>query len=58
MDEQILAELIAIKRLLIFGLMKSGSTQDDVAKALSIDRSQVSRMFSAPVKSKKPAAKR
>lgn len=53
MDEQILAELIAIKRLLIFGLMKTGLKQDEVAKALGVDQSQISRLFSKEKKSGK-----
>jgi predicted transcriptional regulator len=56
MDEQILAELVAIKRLLISAMMNSGAKQDDVAKALGIDRSQISRMF-ADKKAKKGRGK-
>ncbi len=41
----ILAELIAIKRLLVFALMKNGASQNDIAPALGLDRSQISRMF-------------
>jgi len=39
------AELIAIKRLLILSLVKSGMTQNQIAAALEIDRSLVSKMF-------------
>jgi predicted transcriptional regulator len=46
MNEQILAELVSIKRLVIAALMKNGASQDDIGKALGLDRSQVSRMFS------------
>lgn len=53
MNEQILAELVAIKRLLIYGLMKDGAKQDDIAKALGVDQSQISRMFAAKKKSGK-----
>jgi DNA-binding transcriptional regulator LsrR (DeoR family) len=44
MDQQ-LSELIAIKKLLVIGLLNSGLTQSQVAGALGIDRSQISRMF-------------
>lgn len=57
MDEQILSELIAIKRLVIYALMKSGAKQDDVAKALGVDQSQISRMFASKDKVKGKRAK-
>lgn len=38
-------ELTAIKRLLVFTLLWQGATQEQVASALGVDRSQVSRMF-------------
>lgn len=57
MNEQILAELIAIKRLMIGALMKSGATQDDIAKALGLDRSQISRMFAPKSNGKKKRVK-
>jgi hypothetical protein len=41
------AELEAIKRLMIFSLLRSGATQRQVAQALNVDQSQVSRMFPA-----------
>lgn len=43
--DQRLNELIAIKKLLVLALLKSGLTQAQVAGALEIDRSQISRMF-------------
>ena len=43
--DTVLDELIAIKRLLVFALLKSGASQDEVATALGISQSQVSRMF-------------
>jgi DNA-directed RNA polymerase specialized sigma subunit len=43
-DEQ-LRELTSIKKLLVLGLLRSGLTQKQIAAALGIDRSQVSRMF-------------
>lgn len=43
-DER-LKELVAIKKLLVLALLKSGLTQTQVAGALEMDRSQISRMF-------------
>jgi hypothetical protein len=43
--DTIAQELAAIKRLMVFTLLWQGATQDQVASALGIDRSQVSRMF-------------
>lgn len=40
-------ELDAIKRLLILLLLKLGTSQGEVAKALQSQQSEVSRMFSA-----------
>jgi predicted transcriptional regulator len=52
-DNEILAELVAIKKLLVFALLRqpgSVSTQYDIAGALGISQAQVSRMFAKPVK--------
>ena len=43
--DTVLAELIAIKRLMVFALLRSGVSQDDVAAALGVSQSKVSRMF-------------
>jgi len=43
--DDIAKELEAIKRLMVFTLLWQGATQEQVASALNIDRSQVSRMF-------------
>jgi DNA-binding transcriptional regulator LsrR (DeoR family) len=43
--DQRLKELIAIKKLLVLALLNAGLTQSQVAGALEIDRSLVSRMF-------------
>ena len=43
--EKIAEELASIKRLMVFTLLWQGVTQEQVAAALGIDRSQVSRMF-------------
>lgn len=44
-DDPVIAELVAIKRLLAFTLLTSGASQIEVAGALGISQSQVSRMF-------------
>ncbi len=55
-DSDILKELSAIKKLLILALANSGMTQAQIAAALDVDRTNVSRMFpkgtSAALKSK------
>lgn len=43
--DQTLKELVAIKKLLILALANSGMTQSQIATALDIDRTGVSRMF-------------
>ena len=40
-----LAELVAIKRLLTFALLKFGATQNEVAAALGVSQSTVSKLF-------------
>ena len=35
-----------VKRLLIFALMRSGASQGDVAKALGVNQSSISRLVS------------
>jgi predicted XRE-type DNA-binding protein len=40
-----LKELVAIRKLLVLGLLKSGLTQTQLASALEVDRSSISRMF-------------
>ena len=45
LTDQSLKELIAIKKLLVLSLLNSGLTQSQVAGALDIDRSMISRMF-------------
>lgn len=42
--DPVLDELDSIKRLLILILLKAGSTHNEIAKAMNIDRSVVSRM--------------
>ncbi len=43
--DPVLAELVAIKRLMMFALLRSGASQEHVATALGLSQSQVSRMF-------------
>ena len=43
--DPILAELVRIKRLLVFALLKSGSSQTEAAAALGVAQSQISKMF-------------
>jgi hypothetical protein len=43
--DPILAELMAIKRLIVFSLLKNGATQQQIGSALGLDGSQISRMF-------------
>jgi predicted transcriptional regulator len=43
--EQVVEELQSIKRLLALGLLKSGSSQTDLANALGVNQSSISRMF-------------
>ncbi len=45
--DPIQAELDFIKRLLTLLLLKAGTSQGEIAMALDVDRSVVSRMFSA-----------
>lgn len=46
-DDPVVVELDAIKRLLTLQLLRDGATQGDVALALQVDQSVVSRMFPA-----------
>lgn len=55
---QIADELTAIKRLLIVALLQNGMSQRDVATALGVNQSSVSRMFnngSVPNRLTRPA---
>ncbi len=51
-EDPVVVELDAIKRLLALQLLKSGATQGDVSIALQVDQSVVSRMFPARTISK------
>lgn len=41
----VLKELQDIKRLITLGLLKAGASQGEIAKALGVNQSSVSRMF-------------
>lgn len=41
----ILQELESIRRLLIFALLRSGASQAEIAVALGVNQSSISRMF-------------
>ena len=42
---RVLRELEDIKRLLVLSLLRSGASQAEVARALGVNQSSVSRMF-------------
>ena len=46
-EDPIQRELDAIKRLIILLLMKSGTSQSEIAKALNMDQGELSRMMPA-----------
>ena len=46
-SDPIEAELDSLKKLLILFLLKAGTSQDEIALALGIDQSSVSRIFPA-----------
>ena len=55
----LLDELVALKRLVAFKFLRDGLSQEDVAKALGVNQSSVSRMFGATDKKKrKPSEKK
>lgn len=56
-DDPLLGELATIKRLLVLALIRSGANQTEIAGALGVDRSQVSRMFPGGAAKPKRAGK-
>jgi predicted transcriptional regulator len=56
-DDPLLSELVSIKRLLAFALLRMGASQGEVASALGVDQSAVSRMFSTATKKGKGGGK-
>lgn len=45
MSDEVVRELVAIKKLLILALSDSGMKQSQIAAALGIDRTGIGRMF-------------
>jgi len=45
LTDQAIKELAAIRKLLVLSLLNAGLSQNQIAGALDIDRSAVSRMF-------------
>ena len=45
LTDQAIKELVAIRNLLVLSLLSAGLSQGQVAGALDIDRSAISRMF-------------
>lgn len=43
-EDALHSELVSIKRLLVFALLKSGSSQSEIAAVLGVHQSQISRM--------------
>jgi hypothetical protein len=44
-DDAILEQLISIKKLLVFALLRNGATQSQIAAALGTSQSTISKMF-------------
>jgi predicted XRE-type DNA-binding protein len=49
-EQQIAVELDAIKRLLILALLRQGVKQDEIASALRVSQSTISKMFPGGLK--------
>jgi DNA-binding NarL/FixJ family response regulator len=45
LDDELLEEIVSLKRLFILYLVKSGVTQEEIAAALNVNQSTVSKMF-------------
>jgi predicted transcriptional regulator len=45
LTDQAIKELVAIRKLLVLSLLNAGLSQSEVAGALDVDRSAISRMF-------------
>jgi predicted XRE-type DNA-binding protein len=55
--DSVLTQLIAIKKLLVLELLRDGASQEQVAAALDVNRSQVSRLFPGGLRLKKQATR-
>jgi hypothetical protein len=57
--EDLFEEVVAIKRLFVFALLRSGANQTEVAAALGTSQSQTSKMFptrlGSPSRNARPA---
>lgn len=56
-SDPVVTELEAIKRLLVCSLLHSGANQKQVAAALGVNQSQISRMFPTGIVGKPRAGK-
>jgi len=54
--ERIATDIEMVKRLLVAALMRDGMSQETVARALGVNQSSVSRMFSADATIKRSRA--
>ena len=50
LEEQMAEDLGAIKRLLILALLRDGAKQDEIAAALQVSQSTISKMFPGGLK--------
>lgn len=46
-DDALVREVAGLKRLMILALLRNGATQEEVAAALGVNQSSISRMFPA-----------
>ena len=53
--ETIEKELVMIRKLLIFALHRTGASQQEIAVALGVNQSSVSRMFPKTTNTKRPS---
>lgn len=44
-DDLVRSELMAIKRLMVLHLLRDGATQSEIAAALGVSQSNISKMF-------------
>jgi len=51
-------ELVVIRRLLVFALMRTGVSQNEIAGALDLNQSSISRMFAGKKTAKRSKRKR
>lgn len=56
-NAELLKELQDIKRILVIALIRTGASQEEVASALNVNQSSISRMFPKSKKAKKKSGK-